>query len=136
MTNKEKIEEFARRHYRDRDAAGFVSRWLSSFYANADMTETMLSHVQIFSGFGGSSFFRSNHGMLYLACSHALMCYAEGVVLLSREDKGAGVMAIMQGIEPAIIAARIAGEDPVTVRPALVALIESINAESPGARNA
>jgi hypothetical protein len=130
MSNRQKIESFAFQNFRDKDASEFVSRWLCCFYANESMVQTLSAQAAIFSGFNGNQFYSRHAQSLYHICAHSLMSYAEGVSLLSvKSDGSAGIMAMMQGIEPVVHAARLLGLDSGAVRTSLVSLVDLLSEE-------
>ncbi len=121
------IEAFCRSSFRDRDAGDFAAKWLGCFYGNDNITQTLQAQTMIFSGFGGNPFYAKNSGYLYAICANAIMAYADGAQLLAKKDQtNSGVMAIMQGVEPAISAARLCGMDAGQFRVDLLAVVNSL----------
>jgi hypothetical protein len=92
--------------------------------------QTLSAQATIFSGFGGNPFYSRHSQSLYHICAHSLMSYAEGVNLLSvKSDGSAGIMAMMQGIEPVVHAARLLGMDSSALRTTLVSLVDLLSDE-------
>ena len=124
--NKNAIDNVARM-FADRDAERFVSAWLSSFYDSEGFHETLFLQTRIFCNFGGNRFFVEHKDVLYASCAQALMSYAEGVNLTrNQETQNAGVMSMMQPLEPIVVAARILALDSGSVRAKLVDMVNAI----------
>jgi hypothetical protein len=112
---------------KNRDASDFALSWLNCFFANQDVSKTMVAQSLIFSDFGSNEFYLKHKAMLYPICAHALQSYAEGYSLIAAKNtNNAGIMALMQGIEPVIAAGRLTGLDTVSMRETLVEHLQTM----------
>lgn len=117
----------AKNFYKNRDASDFALLWLNCFFANQDISKTMVAQALIFSDFGGSEFYSKHKAMLYPICAHSLQSYAEGYSLIAAKNtNNAGIMALMQGIEPVVAAGRLIGLDAVALRETLVEHLQTM----------
>jgi hypothetical protein len=126
VSKQSAIKSLVAQNFRDRDAGEFAVMWLECFYASEGFHHTMQMQTKIFTNFGNNEFFLKNREMMYPICAHALMSYAEGTAMTLEENtRDAGVLALMQGLEPVVHAARISGERPTVLRKDLMIMLNS-----------
>jgi hypothetical protein len=107
---KEQIEYWAESAFTDVHARNWACQWLCTFYGTGSAFETINGITQIFSSFGGNSFYLKNQQHLYPLCAHAAQSYAESAGSLSTEaDLNWAMGGVMQVVEPVVMAGRLVG---------------------------
>ena len=111
---KQKIANWTRDVFIDRDAAKWAEQWLCTFFAPTNAFETIKGISDMHSDFGGNEFYQHNKAALAPLCAHAAQSYAECAPFMSQQaESGWTVTGVMQAIEPVIMAARLAGRADV-----------------------